>query len=678
MMLLFKNILAILTCFTFFFVSAQEQLELYDNPYLDKSRIYDVGQIGDVVDPFSGTLKVVQTDLSIPGNGGLDLEIVRLYSSRQDYREKLSSSKIGLDWRLHFGRVFLGSSSGCSPESVIYFESQTGELDQFAYNSSERAYLSKNRWKITCIAGEYWVYSPSGTQYKANLTNDNNNFYVSKITDTNNNYIEITGDLGGGLYQNYNIKRVKTSDGRSLTFYYENEGEVSQRLKEIHDDIGNRSWYYEYTVISGYKGNPYAHLSKVKRPDNLTWIFKYNSGNVSSGKFSIEKIYSPYGAIATFTYDNKGFKRGVQDLNTVISKKVLSGRKLPTSTTNYSYAYSGSYDQTTIKEINSGKKIVYKHYGYSSTRDGAAWKIGLPFEINVYFGSSIIERTTFDYEKIKLSNRDYLVRYVDGSERKDSDTYAAVVYKQTIKRDGSDYTTRYNYSSSDILLNPYSIEEQGPNSSRKINYSYDINKSKWLINNISKESMSGIGDIRRVFDSNGNIQSESLYGAKTRYEYYSSGDVSKMTEPNGNIHRYSNYRYGIPERTDLPKSITIRKTVNNYGSVASETDGRGYKTYYEYDKLNRLTKIDPPLGNTVYIDYTPYWVTTTRGNVKLTEDIDALGRVIESAKLGSGVTTQTIKYEFDSLGRQVYRSLVNESNKIMTGYDTLNRLLVQL
>jgi len=54
------------------------------DPFYTKGVSIDAPPINDIVeevDPFSGNLKIVQTDLEFPQNGGLELKIMRYYDS---------------------------------------------------------------------------------------------------------------------------------------------------------------------------------------------------------------------------------------------------------------------------------------------------------------------------------------------------------------------------------------------------------------------------------------------------------------------------------------------------------------------------------------------------------------------------------------------------------------------
>ena len=73
---------------------------------------------GEAVDPFSGSLSIVETDLVLPGNAGLDVRVQRVYGSAiyPGYNSNDLSieedSWAGIGWKLHFGRVI-------NPDSTV-------------------------------------------------------------------------------------------------------------------------------------------------------------------------------------------------------------------------------------------------------------------------------------------------------------------------------------------------------------------------------------------------------------------------------------------------------------------------------------------------------------------------------------------------------------------------------
>jgi len=71
------------------------------------------GSVQESVDPYSGYLSLVHTDLHLPGNGGLDLNIVRSYHSAIWGRRDTSFPRLiagdylplGIGWSLHMGMI---------------------------------------------------------------------------------------------------------------------------------------------------------------------------------------------------------------------------------------------------------------------------------------------------------------------------------------------------------------------------------------------------------------------------------------------------------------------------------------------------------------------------------------------------------------------------------------------
>src|SRR5580765_5686739 len=65
--------------------SAQPLGDVLDNFYRFveiKDKHFEPHLPGETVDPFTGTLRIVQEDMSFPGKAGLDLHLIRTYSSK--------------------------------------------------------------------------------------------------------------------------------------------------------------------------------------------------------------------------------------------------------------------------------------------------------------------------------------------------------------------------------------------------------------------------------------------------------------------------------------------------------------------------------------------------------------------------------------------------------------------
>src|SRR5579862_81938 len=99
--------------------TAETPRDYYAEPGLNPFK-QGMGQdFSEDIDPFGGTVRLHYTDLFIPGNGGLNISVQRVYHSLQDlveYGERTIelSSPMGLGWTMHFGRIVRAPSGICT------------------------------------------------------------------------------------------------------------------------------------------------------------------------------------------------------------------------------------------------------------------------------------------------------------------------------------------------------------------------------------------------------------------------------------------------------------------------------------------------------------------------------------------------------------------------------------
>ena len=215
------------------------------------------------------------------------------------------------------------------------------------------------------------------------------------------------------------------------------------------------------------------------------------------------------------------------------------------------------------------------------------------------------------------------------------------------------YLTAYEYSNtlpSILYGRPDSIYEFGaiqvyrsssnPNVTEDLNYlpprltklKYYVDQGKWIIKRKEEEIFEShyqqyyppsppfydgksMGKIDRTFDTTtGNLLSIERFKVKTSYQYHTDGNIHTITDPENNVTYLRNYYRGIPTQEEhpaaLPSMLTpptnlptyakifINRKVNSAGTITAEQNGRGFWTYYNYDKLNRITEIGTAQTNT--------------------------------------------------------------------------------
>ena len=159
-------------------------------------RALDSALPNEAVDPFSGTLSIVETDLVLPGNAGLDVRVQRVYSSAiypgyntNDLTVE-EDSWAGIGWKLHFGRVI-------NPDVT------TGGVTQIEMGDGSRHALYTTSVSPGWTTKSYWLYDrathtlklPNGLVYEfGHVVNLGGTLgtarYVTVIRDPFNNRIE--------------------------------------------------------------------------------------------------------------------------------------------------------------------------------------------------------------------------------------------------------------------------------------------------------------------------------------------------------------------------------------------------------------------------------------------------------------------------------------------------------
>ena len=675
----------------------------YQEPGLNPNRETVGHSANEHIDPFTGKLQWHFVDLSIPGNGGFTLTVQRSYSSRN---EDYEPSPIGVGWTMHFGRVLrkfgvslcdMNQSSSKSP----VLELPEGSRSVLYVALGGTSFITTNRWVGDCGSGHFRVYSPEGTFYDMDVAgpvvgttsgSQQQSWYPSKITDRNGNTMTLTYMFADGV--NFGPQTVTTSDGRTVTFTYENGA-----LKTVSD--GSRSVSYTLTPIPGYLGA--TNLTMVTRPDSAAWQYEYNPpgagpGQGTPGGFSMKKVTYPTGGVINYTYGFVAFNPA-----SFFPKATVVTGKADSTSASWTYTYAPAVnpvsicgqslcpidstadadklDKTTVAAPD-GNNYVYQHFGYTSANPGYVYLIGsLLFK---WSGQVQVEGYSWGGQQISLQTN----LRPGGSYIFDSSTYAPLLLQKSINRAGASYTTQFYDLNApnlgfDAYGNPAKITEIGPNESggtetRNTTVTYFIDPVKWIIHKKKDETTDTIGSITRTFDGNGNLLTENRYGVPVSYTYTVEGDILSKTDARSNSINYSSYFRGVPQGEAHPEGVSISRIVSNAGNVTSETDGEMATTSYGYDGLNRITSINHPLGNPVGVVWTPTSRTVTRGAFQEVTTFDSFGKRISVVHSGAPEGTITQTFGYDGIGRRIFASYPNSIRGTFYTYSAADHLLTVL
>ena len=697
------------------------------NPYKSISQ-----HPNESISTFNGSLTLSHTDIVVPGNGGLDIKINRIYNG------PISSTPLhepaGQGWTMHFGRIvvpdsnrFTVFSSLCQASLIsdtvttidnpsIEFADGSREMlfiDKDSQSSPIYKFITKSRVRAECLPEGVVakggvnmgmiVTAMDGTRYTMNefdrVTNDGgttyfNFFYTSRIEDTNGNWIKINyrRNLGQKV-----IDSIVTSDNREVRYNYINEGFIYMTLSSIeviNSNGQNQIWKYEHTADLNLR-----LLSKVIRPDGSEWNYGYDRTARLSPLPLLNHLTYPWGGTIDYTYKLHDFipGLGIQRKPVIATKtvkdEIIRNNQIIPITGDWTFEYSqgidqngngiienGEFDKTTVTTPTA--EYTYEHIGIFTTASTYnLWATGLPVYVTIKNkDGDLLQRTASSWERQIISSEEYTR---GGGVRNDDATYAPILTSKSIFRDNVNYYTNYSnhnaYGKPETVITTSNIA----NESKQSDYTYFIDADRHIVKQ-EDEAILNVGTIDQTFDVNGNLQSVTKFGVTTDYTYFPSGDLNTETDARQNTTTYSNYHRGSAQQIDYPENVTVYRTINDSGTLKDETNGRGFTTNYRYDKLNRLAGIDYPMNDSVAINYRyltpqlpsyPMSRELLRGNYKEEVIFDGFGRNLKTVRndIATGEEIVTRK-EYDVLGRTVFESYPNSNEGTKTKYDALNRI----
>jgi len=693
---------------------AEEIRNYYEEPGLHPFKD-PVANLNETIDPFSGMLQLRHTDITVPGNGGLDINVNRFYLHHQDGggQNPAYNSMYGIGWTMHFGRIVVPRDHAdkvCTQSlwsvSTIdnpSLEHPDGARELLALSPLADAYLvTKSNWRADCVGNGILVTSPNGTQYLMSEVASlavgggevEKSWYATEITDIHGNSIHIsyqTHPLGYLLIdQVTGHKPDGSSDGRVVTFSYESlddeDPDACLKLSEINSN--GQIWQYTYELLAGFDpGYTFCgyNLTQVTMPSGQTWQYEYYPrDHPNPGKFSLKKVTYPYGGIFEYTYQHVQFDPTNAHLSTAVATKNTYGTNLTPGTWTYSFA-PGSFpnpnnsggtdylDFNTITQPNGHTDYIFQ--GAAVTGFQNLWAMGLLLKTSVYAqDDTLIEDVVSEWEKRVISNENY---WHGEAGVLDTYTHAPIEIKRHNWRDSGTHSVLT--PDHDAFGNPLMVEETSNlvnEPSRITTYTYHTDTGPWIIGIPDDETIVGTGTIDRTINTLGQVISENKYGMVTDYTYTPEGDLYTITDARGNTITTSDYYRGIARLEEHPENVTISRIVNPTGTVATITNGRGFTRSFTYDDLNRLTGITFPVNAGVTVDWTAGGKTLTRGDYQETAVFDGFGKEIQLIRTDlakSETISKTTTY--DALAQKVFESYPNSIEGISYTYDVIGRML---
>lgn len=470
-----------------------------------------------------------------------------------------------------------------------------------------------------------------------------------------------------------NLLYKKEGDTRLTEYAYDETG----RLRAVTDVFGNQT-VYDYdkagnlikeTAPDGSE-NTYAYdgagrMVSETVPGGGSYLYEYDL------KGNLTKLTGPTGIEAKLSYDENGSLISLADANgetryeydclnrlTEI-EDALGGKTV--------YTYDGNGNVTSV---SYGDEALYQYqYDESGRLAGVTLPSGMQTDYAYDTKGQLLKETAYDralevdaearvnaYTYDKTGN---LTSVTDALGGKSIYTYDSMGRLTEFTSPGG-METAFTY---DALSNVKTITDGAGN---QTSYLYDAK------GRLRHEDIAGEEAYTYTYDAMDRLISIEGEDSLVSYSYHQSGQLSGVTDGNGNTTSYDYDEAGNLIKVTDPLGNQASYTYDKTGNLSEAKDENGNTTTYDYDALNRLVSKDT--GEALS---TASYGYDSMGRLTLMDDVtgeslytyDEAGRLVK-AKDGNG---REISYEYDAFGN-VTEVIYPDGRKASYTYDALDRM----
>ncbi len=674
--------------------------------------------------PNDGRLQWSAIDMVLPGVGS-SLSFQRIYRGTVSAYDGPLGNRWDFNWNV---RLYEDGNNDITAYEMGRFD----VYDEVSGNYTEPAYRYDTMAKS---GGEVTRTDKWGSEEIFEADDPSGWYRIKSIEDLNSNTITFAYDSAGN---NSNLTKVTDTLGQDATLSYD----TSDRLTKIADHA-SREWIYGYDAS--------ANLTSVRTPtvDETGTDHDFTSGKTTTYEYDtsdrLTELFRPEdGATGTYRwyYDSAGAITSVRsngnaqsisydDDNNRMTVTRREGERLEYRydnsnriTERYVHYSGGSWQTDFAYDAQSEVTDVTFPNGnivsYTYSADGDVTQVALsrtssdtsPIEWDYTYTTNSRLSTLTDPNG-KLWDYDY-----DANENLITKTWPSVTLPSGIA------TTDKNGNAVNdgTILQSWTVNSSGQvteatDSYRaKTKYEYStVNSNSAYLTKVTRDSAvgglalattyayDGVGNVTSVTDPNGNVTTSTVNdlnqtilaiepGSVTRETYYDKNDrVTKVELSNDTD--VGNGLFVVDQAYDQIDNLTR--------VIEDETDTARLTTAYAFDKNDRLTKTTSPDGDEVVYDYDErdLRLTVTReapsgtdaitiykydNNGNRTTSKDPLGNETISAYDGLDRVTKVTQAEgnyrelvYDDAGNVVTSTSKNSTNTMLartvTAYDEANR-----
>jgi RHS repeat-associated protein len=515
--------------------------------------------------------------------------------------------------------------------------------------------------------------------------------YVSSVLDGNGNGQTFQYDYDVGKRQYYS--RTNMAAGGIKEVWYDKDGDTvrvdmnGRTVKTITKDARSQIVTDEAGNVTRKDYDEWDNLTKVTYPDGTSATYEYEHTFNRRTKETNEK-----GVVTIYEYDTGGNLKKKTEAQGTTSERV----------TTYSYDATGNLLTTTVG--NATATNTYDAYGnVTAMTDPEGNTTSFTYDAMGNFLTKTDGRGkvwTYTYD-----SKGRLLTAADPNSRTTSYTYDAAGNKiletdpagkqKTFEYDQRNRLTKTTDAAGNITTFTYNgdgkLIRQTDGEGKSISYTYDLDGR--LLKTIDGNG----NEIANVYDDTSGTSGgscPSCSGGPT-------GQPAKTIFPTF----VRQYTYDTLGRKTAEKDVlsdtdsgTTTYAYDQAGSLITKTDKAGKTTAYEYDSLNRLTKVTDPLNQQTLYAYDSrdnlITLTDAKGqttaftydrNNRLTQETRPLGQQTtyqynQSEQLirKTDAKGQRIEYGYDDSGRMTeirhYNSSGSLTKTVTRTYDSAGKL----
>jgi YD repeat-containing protein len=651
-------------------------------------RSLDSAMPNEAVDPFSGTLSIVETDLVLPGNAGLDVRVQRVYSSAiyPGYQTGdltiEEDSWAGIGWKLHFGRVI---NPDATTSGTTQIEMGDGGRQALYTTPISPGWTTKGFGLYD--RSTHTLKLPNGLVYEfGHVVNLGGSLgtvrYVTVIRDPYNNRLEFSYFSAPGPLDGVSLIHQELGGGqeRNITFTYD---PTHKGLATMLYD--GKTWTYTQQA-AGPAG--YSTLERAQSPVGLGTEYDYSAPGAGQPGHELTVLRTAGGGTVTYTYGDVVQHAGaVTNTGRGVLTKSLGGPHVTPGTWTYTYGTGPNQDRTRV-ECPCGT-TTYTFNGIGTTGSFSGWQAGTLAERTLEHQSVLVEREVLTWQQSEAISPDPTTG--TGGIWGDADVYTALLATRTVTRGSRSWVTAHEYRTGLGNFNdygrPWRTTEDGERDRTTTRTFRATPLTPYIIAPVVTEEITPSG-FQVNFDYD---QATGFMLARTihtfvpnspiyNYEAWANGNVKAVIDPIGNRTDF-HYDWGRVSRITTPNLIT------DYGIWPNGTVGweetAGLRTNYEYDSAFRLLRVKPPSHPPQVTTWTEYAydnlnaasAIVSHSPSMVTSYLDGFGRVRSTVDQANVKT----RIDRDACGRTTFESYPYTSGTGTTGvgttYDALHRPL---